>query len=91
MGRDKLGILEPRTFAPADAPADIAIVPGVAFDAQGHRLGHGKGYYDEMLRSFAGLKIALAFNCQMLPTVPATDHDVPMDVVVTETTVYRKT
>ncbi|MCX7825291.1 MAG: 5-formyltetrahydrofolate cyclo-ligase [Verrucomicrobiae bacterium] len=86
----KLGILEPRTFAPAGAPAQIAIVPGVAFDAQGHRLGHGKGYYDEMLRTFAGLKIALAFDCQMQPSVPATERDVPMDVVVTETTVYRR-
>ena len=87
----QLGILEPRTFAPAGDAANIAIVPGVAFDAQGHRLGHGKGYYDEMLHSFVGLKIALAFDCQILPTVPATDHDVPMDVVVTETTVYRRT
>lgn len=87
----KLGILEPRKFAPAEDAADIAIVPGVAFDAQGHRLGHGKGYYDEMLRSFGGMKIALAFDCQMQPEVPATDCDVPMDVVVTETAVYRRT
>jgi 5-formyltetrahydrofolate cyclo-ligase len=87
----QLGILEPRTSVPADAPADIAIVPGVAFDAQGHRLGHGKGYYDEMLRTFTGVKIALAFECQILPAVPAADRDVPMDVVVTETAVYRRT
>lgn len=88
MAAGKLGILEPHTRRTPARPADIAIVPGVAFDAQGHRLGYGKGFYDEMLKHFAGLKIALAFDCQMLAAVPHGDNDVPMDAIVTESAVY---
>jgi len=86
----KLGILEPHTRRVPHRSADVAIVPGVAFDAQGHRLGYGKGFYDEMLEHFAGVKIALAFDCQMQPAAPRSDNDVPMDVIVTEGTVYRR-
>ncbi|MCX6910560.1 MAG: 5-formyltetrahydrofolate cyclo-ligase [Verrucomicrobia bacterium] len=88
LAAGKLGILEPHTRRMPDRPADIAIVPGVAFDAQGHRLGYGKGFYDEMLKHFAGLKIALAFDCQMLAVTAHGDNDVPMDVVVTEGAIY---
>ncbi|MBI5687370.1 MAG: 5-formyltetrahydrofolate cyclo-ligase [Verrucomicrobia bacterium] len=84
----KLGILEPHTRRTPDRPADVAIVPGVAFDAQGHRMGYGKGFYDEMLKQFGGRKIALAFDCQIQPSVPHAPKDVPMDAVVTESTVY---
>jgi 5-formyltetrahydrofolate cyclo-ligase len=86
----KFGILEPRTRRVPHRSAEVAIVPGVAFDAQGHRLGYGKGFYDEMLKHFAGVKIALAFDCQMQPAVPHSDNDVPMDVIVTESAVYRR-
>ena len=88
LATGKLGILEPHTRRTPDRPADIAIVPGVAFDAQGHRLGYGKGFYDEMLKHFGGLKIALTFDCQMQPAVPHAPKDVPMDAVVTEEAVY---
>ena len=84
----KLGILEPRARTEAGGPADIAIVPGVAFDARGHRLGYGRGFYDGMLEHFGGLKIALAFDCQMLPAVPHGGNDVLMDAMVTESAVY---
>lgn len=84
----KLGILEPHTRRTPHRTADVAIVPGVAFDAQGHRLGYGKGFYDGMLKHFAGLKVALAFDCQMLAAVPHGDNDVPMDAVVTETRIH---
>jgi len=84
----KMGILEPRARTAPDGPADVAIVPGVAFDAQGHRLGYGKGFYDDMLKHFRGPKIALAFDCQMQPAVPHGANDVPMDAVVAESAVY---
>lgn len=84
----KLGILEPHTRKTPARPADVAIVPGVAFDAQGHRLGYGKGFYDEMLKHFAGLKVTLTFDCQIQPSVPHAPKDVPMDVVVTESATY---
>ncbi|MFA7006859.1 MAG: 5-formyltetrahydrofolate cyclo-ligase, partial [Verrucomicrobiia bacterium] len=88
LAAGKLGILEPHTRRTPDRPADVAIVPGVAFDAQGHRLGYGKGFYDEMLKHFGGLKIALTFDCQMQPSIPHVPKDVPMDAVVTESAVY---
>jgi 5-formyltetrahydrofolate cyclo-ligase len=69
---------------------DLVIVPGVAFDREGGRTGHGFGYYDKLLnraRPDAPL-IALAFECQLFPRIPMRHHDVFMDKVVTETTVY---
>jgi 5-formyltetrahydrofolate cyclo-ligase len=70
---------------------DLVIVPGVAFDRDGARLGHGQGYYDRLL---AGARrqtprIALAFECQIFPTLPTAQHDVPMHVIVTERAIYR--
>ena len=69
---------------------DLVMVPGVAFDRQGGRTGHGKGYYDKLLehaRADAPL-IALAFECQMFPEIPCGSHDIYMDKVVTELAVY---
>jgi 5-formyltetrahydrofolate cyclo-ligase len=70
---------------------DLIIVPGVAFDRQGGRMGHGKGYYDKLLAHVRpGTKlVALAFECQMFPRVPMQGHDVYMDMVVTEKAVYE--
>jgi len=70
---------------------DLIVVPGVAFDADGGRTGHGKGYYDKLLehaRADTPL-IALAFQCQIFPEIPMQPHDVFMDKVITEDTVYR--
>ncbi len=69
---------------------DLVMVPGVAFDRNGGRTGHGKGYYDKLLehaRADAPL-IALAFECQMFPEIPCGSHDIYMDKVVTELMVY---
>jgi 5-formyltetrahydrofolate cyclo-ligase len=69
---------------------DLILVPGVAFDRQGGRTGHGKGYYDKLLqhaRADAPL-VALAFECQMFPEIPMHAHDIFMDQVVTEDAVY---
>jgi 5-formyltetrahydrofolate cyclo-ligase len=69
---------------------DLVIVPGVAFDRDGGRTGHGFGYYDKLLnraRLDAPL-IALAFECQLFPRIPMQIHDVFMDKVIAETAVY---
>lgn len=70
---------------------DLILVPGVAFDAMGGRTGHGKGYYDKLLehaRPETPL-VALAFACQIFDEIPMQAHDIYMDKVVTESTVYQ--
>jgi 5-formyltetrahydrofolate cyclo-ligase len=69
---------------------DLVMVPGVAFDRSGARMGHGFGYYDRLLhraRPDAPL-VALAFECQLFPSIPTQPHDVFMDQVVTEVALY---
>ena len=67
---------------------DLVIVPGVAFDRQGGRLGYGKGYYDRFLDQSHAFRLALAFDFQLLETVPTEIHDVPMDGILTENGFY---
>jgi 5-formyltetrahydrofolate cyclo-ligase len=70
---------------------DIVMVPGVAFDRTGARMGHGKGYYDKLLqhaRPDAPL-VALAFECQLFPVIPTASHDIFMDRIVTERAIYH--
>jgi 5-formyltetrahydrofolate cyclo-ligase len=69
---------------------DLILVPGVAFDRKGGRTGHGKGYYDKLLehaRADTPL-VALAFDCQIFDDIPMQEHDIYMDKVVTESSVY---
>ncbi len=69
---------------------DLIMVPGVAFDRRGARMGHGFGYYDKLLehaRPDAPL-VALAFECQLFPEIPTQAHDVFMDKIVTEQAIY---
>jgi 5-formyltetrahydrofolate cyclo-ligase len=71
----------------APSQIDLFLVPGVAFDRRGNRLGYGKGYYDKLLsqRNSNSLVIALAFQVQVANAVPFDPkHDIPMDYIVTE-------
>jgi 5-formyltetrahydrofolate cyclo-ligase len=69
---------------------DLIMVPGVAFDRQGGRTGHGKGYYDKLLEHAKPQTplVALAFECQLFDEIPMDSHDIYMDKVVTESAVY---
>lgn len=69
---------------------DLIMVPGVAFDRRGARMGHGFGYYDKLLQHARpdAPFIALAFECQLYPEIPTQAHDVFMDKIITETAVY---
>jgi len=93
-----LGIPEPRPelrsrperrVAPPEP--DLIVVPGLAFDRLGNRLGYGHGYYDKLLplvRPDAAL-VALAYECQLVDAVPRLTHDVPVNKIVTERAVYE--
>ena len=83
-----LGILEPSPAA-AEITPDIVLVPLAAFDRAGHRIGYGAGHYDRTLAQLHKSKgftaIGLAFAAQQVKTVPALQHDVALDYVLTET------
>ena len=70
----------------AVADLDLVMVPGVAFDERGGRIGHGKGYYDKLLQNARPdcPLVALAFECQIVPEVPMGQYDIYMDKVITE-------
>lgn len=63
------------------AHIDVALVPGVAFDAEGHRLGRGKGYYDRILPLLKH-KIGVCFDFQKVEGVPVEAYDIPVDEVI---------
>lgn len=89
MQMGAFGILEPSRqsvlFTDYNA-IDLAVVPGMAFDAQGHRLGRGKGYYDKLLCQCPDVnKVGICFDYQYVEEVPSEPHDILMDGVVTTT------
>lgn len=82
----KFGILEPiEAMNIAHKNIDLVLVPGIAFDSEGHRIGYGFGYYDRFLAKVPkAIKIGLAFDFQVVDKIPSEAHDVPIDLVVTE-------
>jgi len=85
-------ILEPPEKDERIDPAafDLVVVPGVAFDKHGSRLGYGKGYYDRALKAFNCGIIGLAYDFQVLETeIPAESHDVRVSVIITEKRIIR--
>jgi 5-formyltetrahydrofolate cyclo-ligase len=93
MVTNKFGVPEPKMPVEWVYPMmiDMVLVPLLAFDEKGNRLGYGGGYYDrflEMVRPQC-LKIGLAFELSKQEAVFHQEHDVPLDFVVTEETVYR--
>jgi 5-formyltetrahydrofolate cyclo-ligase len=83
----QFGIREPKTGC-AEIPLDrlgLILVPGVAFDLHGGRLGRGRGFYDRLLPEIHGIKCGVAFDEQMVDAVPAGKLDVRMDFILTPT------
>ncbi len=83
------GIMEPKNecIRPVDPEEiDIILIPGVSFDINGNRLGYGAGYYDRFLLRLNdnAVKIALAYEMQILKNVYPEEHDIPVDFVITE-------
>jgi 5-formyltetrahydrofolate cyclo-ligase len=86
---------EPHPLAPRVTPqeVDAVLVPGVAFDLRGHRMGYGGGFYDRLLPQLRSgcPRIGIAFDEQLIEEVPADVHDVAVDVVVTPSRVLAST
>lgn len=71
---------------------DLAIMPGIAFDERGGRIGHGTGFYDRVIPKLdvTTRKVALAFECQIVPQIPMEPHDRYTDIIITEKrTIYK--
>jgi 5-formyltetrahydrofolate cyclo-ligase len=83
----RFGVREPTPRCPAlpVKQLDLALVPGIAFDATGRRLGRGGGFYDRLLRGMTGFKCGMAFDCQMAETLPNEPHDVILNGILTPT------
>jgi len=81
------GIREPgsRCARLRSSRVDLILVPGVAFDLQGHRLGRGRGYYDQLLRVLRGTTCGVAFDQQIASEIPVEPHDVRLDCILTPT------
>ncbi len=89
------GILQPDPkrckVVPIDS-LDIAIIPGIAFDEKGGRIGSGDGYYDRMIPKLpiTTRKVALALECQIFPQIPMESHDKYVDIIITDKRVIYK-
>jgi len=89
------GMLEPDTARCKPVPVeclDIAIIPGIAFDEKGGRIGSGEGYYDRFIPKLpiTTRKVSIAFEDQIIPQVPMESHDKHVDIIITnERTIYK--
>lgn len=92
LAESKYGILEPKIEEPHIDPNefDLIVVPGVAFDRNGGRMGYGAGFYDRYFKKINKenidkiVKLALAYELQILDKVPMNAQDVPVDYIITE-------
>jgi 5-formyltetrahydrofolate cyclo-ligase len=90
--RSPIGVPEPggvRLGPTALADVGLVIVPALAVDHAGWRLGRGAGYFDRALAHAAAPICAVVYADELVPTVPHEDHDVPVDLVVTEAGIFR--
>jgi 5-formyltetrahydrofolate cyclo-ligase len=87
LDKGQWGIREPRPDAAEVAP-DILLVPLLAFDRTGNRIGYGAGYYDRTIARYRAMKpvtaVGIAYAAQEIPDVPVTERDVRLDLVLTE-------
>lgn len=84
--RHPFGMEEPASHLPVILPEEIelTLVPGLAFDRFGWRLGYGGGYYDRFLKGFQGIRAGITFDALLLDEIPHSALDVPMDWVITD-------
>lgn len=90
IGVGAFNIFEPTSDKKIDInDIDITIVPAVAFDIVGNRLGRGRGFYDRLLINSNVLKIGVAYDFQLLEHLPTERHDIKMDMIITPNNILR--
>ena len=84
--RHPFGMAEPAPDLPIIPASEVqlALVPGLAFDRLGKRLGYGGGYFDRFLRHFTGVSLGVVYQALLLDQLPNGEHDVPVQLLVTE-------
>jgi 5-formyltetrahydrofolate cyclo-ligase len=89
--RHPFGMNEPSSDLPVIPPSNVqlALVPGIAFDRFGMRLGYGGGYFDRFLREFHSVSLGVIFQALLFDAIPCGEYDVPVDWIVTEVGIFR--
>jgi 5-formyltetrahydrofolate cyclo-ligase len=84
------GMAEPASDSPVIAPEEIelTLVPGLAFDRLGFRLGYGGGYFDRFLKNFNGVSAGIVFHDLLFEKIPHSVHDIPMHWIITEQEIF---
>lgn len=79
-------IPEPKTSLPEikSTELDLILVPGIAFDPNGNRIGYGKGHFDRFLEHLTRTRMGIAYDFQLVDLIPAEEHDITMDYILTE-------
>lgn len=90
LKKGRFGIMEPAVpvFATADE-LDLILVPGVAFDRAGNRIGRGGGFYDRLLPRYRAVRAGICFGFQCLEALPAEKHDTRMDWLITDEQILK--
>jgi 5-formyltetrahydrofolate cyclo-ligase len=91
LNKECLGIRQPSNDFPDISPSkiDVVIVPGCCFDKKGFRVGYGGGYYDRFLSGLKVIKIGLAFESQIVDSLPVELHDQQLNGLITEKKLYN--
>ena len=84
LTKGNMGVREPESVRAFELQPDLIVVPGLAFDKTGHRLGYGKGHYDRFLKHQKGKTIGVAFKEQIVEQLPKEKHDIKLDDVITD-------
>lgn len=91
MNTDHYGVRTPQGAPHPIETIDLVVMPGLGFDRHGHRIGRGLGFYDRFLaqKNFAGSSCGIAMEQQVVEDIPITQHDMPLNMLVTDRQVLR--
>ena len=85
FAKGAFSVMEPEKYTIANiSDVDVVVVPGIVFDANGHRIGFGKGCYDRLLREYQGVKLGFCYSSQICDDIPSDEYDICMDYIITE-------